>query len=115
MNNEIKTKELIRTSQSWDGVQLPEFPQGKPELTVLRMTFPIGAVTGWHHHTAVNYGIVEQGGVGRSGRHYPSRREPWQEACYPQHVLLRRTRSSTNHPTSGDSIIMTRKETIIIG
>ena len=32
MNNEIKTKELIRTSQSWDGVQLPEFPQGKPVI-----------------------------------------------------------------------------------
>ena len=61
MNNEIKTKELIRTSQTWDGTDLPDFPQGKPELTVLRMTFPIGAVTGWHHHTAVNYGIVEQG------------------------------------------------------
>ena len=61
MNNEIKTIELIRTSQSWDGVQLPDFPNGKPELTVLRMTFPVGAVTGWHHHTAVNYGIVEQG------------------------------------------------------
>ena len=61
INNEIKTIELTRTSQSWDGVQLPDFPVGKPELTVLRMTFPIGAVTGWHHHTAVNYGIVEQG------------------------------------------------------
>ena len=61
MNNEIKTTELIRTSQSWDGVVLPDFPKSKPELTVLRMTFPVGAVTGWHHHTAVNYGIVEQG------------------------------------------------------
>ena len=61
MKIEIQTTELIRTSQSWDGVQLPDFPKGKPELTVLRMTFPIGAVTGWHHHTAVNYGIVEQG------------------------------------------------------
>ena len=57
----IQTTELIRTSQSWDGVQLPDFPKGKPELTVLQMTFPVGAVTGWHHHTAVNYGIVEQG------------------------------------------------------
>ena len=39
MNNNIKTTELIRSSQSWDGVQLPDYPQGKPELTVLRMTF----------------------------------------------------------------------------
>ena len=60
-NEAIKTTELIRTSNSWDGVALLDFPVGKPELTVLRMVFPVGAVTGWHHHTAVNYGIVEQG------------------------------------------------------
>lgn len=58
---EIKSTELIRTSRTWDGAQLPDFPKGTPELTVMRMTFPLGAVTGWHHHTAVNYGIVEQG------------------------------------------------------
>ena len=29
MNNEIQTTELTRTSQSWDGVQLPDFPVGK--------------------------------------------------------------------------------------
>jgi len=61
MKNDITTTELTRTSLSWDGVQLPDFPKGKPELTILRMTFPVGAVTGWHHHTAVNYGIVEPG------------------------------------------------------
>ena len=57
----IKTAELIRTSQSWDGAPLPDFPQGKPELRVIRMDFPVGAKTGWHHHTVVNYGIVQQG------------------------------------------------------
>ena len=57
----IKTTELIRTSQSWDGAQLPDFPQGQPELRVIRLDFPIGAKTGWHHHTVVNYGIVQQG------------------------------------------------------
>ena len=57
----IKTTELIRTSQSWDGAILPDFPQGRPELRVIRLDFPIGAKTGWHHHTVVNYGIVQQG------------------------------------------------------
>ena len=57
----IKTTELIRTSQSWDGAMLPNFPQGQPELRVIRLDFPIGAKTGWHHHTVVNYGIVQQG------------------------------------------------------
>lgn len=57
----IKTTELIRTSQSWDGAILPDFPQGKPELRIARTDFPVGAKTGWHHHTVVNYGIVQQG------------------------------------------------------
>ena len=57
----IKSTELIRTSQSWDGAILPDFPQGKPELRVIRLDFPVGAKTGWHHHTVVNYGIVQQG------------------------------------------------------
>ena len=61
MTKDIKTTELIRTSQSWDGAMLPDFPQGQPERRVVRLDFPIGAKTGWHHHTVVNYGIVQQG------------------------------------------------------
>ena len=57
----IKTTELICTSQSWDGAILPDFPKGKPELRIIRLDFPVGAKTGWHHHTVVNYGIVQQG------------------------------------------------------
>ena len=57
----IKTTELLRSTQTWDGAALPAYPNGKPELIVNRMTFPVGAKTGWHHHTVINYGIIEQG------------------------------------------------------
>lgn len=57
----LKTTELIRTSESWDGAPLPDFPAGQPELRVLRLDFPVGAKTGWHHHPVINYGIVQQG------------------------------------------------------
>lgn len=57
----IKATELLRTSQTWDGVALPAYPTEHPELRATRMEFPIGAKTGWHHHTVINYGIVEQG------------------------------------------------------
>ena len=57
----IKTTELLRSSQSWDGVLLPDYPSGRPELIVRRLEFPVGQKTGWHHHTVINYGIVEQG------------------------------------------------------
>ena len=57
----IKKIELLRTSQSWDGVELPDYPSGRPELSVVRLVFPVGAKTSWHHHDVINYGIVEQG------------------------------------------------------
>lgn len=57
----IQTTELLRTSQSWDGAQLPNYPGGKPELVVVRYVFPPGKKLGWHHHVVMNYGIVEQG------------------------------------------------------
>ncbi|MBR0309747.1 MAG: cupin domain-containing protein [Paludibacteraceae bacterium] len=57
----IKTTELLRTSESWDGALLPDFPAGQPELRVLRLDFPVGSKTGWHQHPVINYGIVQQG------------------------------------------------------
>ena len=58
---EISIRELMRTSQSWDGAALPDYPVGKPELVVKRYVFPSGSKLGWHHHPVMNYGIVQQG------------------------------------------------------
>jgi len=58
---EIKIFDLKRTSQSWDGVELPNYPVGKPELVVRRYVFPRGSKLGWHHHPVMNYGILQQG------------------------------------------------------
>ena len=58
---EIEIIELKRTSQSWDGAELPDYPVGKPELVVKRYVFPRGSKLGWHHHPVMNYGILQQG------------------------------------------------------
>jgi len=58
---EIEIIDLKRTSQSWDGVELPNYPVGKPELVVRRYVFPRGSKLGWHHHPVMNYGILQQG------------------------------------------------------
>ena len=58
---EIQIVELARTSQSWDGAELPAYPVGKPELVVRRYVFPRGSKLGWHHHPVMNYGILQQG------------------------------------------------------
>lgn len=57
----VETKELIRTSQSWDGVELPDYFQGRPELVAMKYVFPAGQKLGWHHHVAMNYGVLVEG------------------------------------------------------
>ena len=58
---EVQSTELIRTSQSWDGVELPDYLQGRPELVAVKYVFPAGKKLGWHHHPVMNYGILVQG------------------------------------------------------
>lgn len=57
----VISSELIRTSQSWDGMELPDYLQGRPELVAVKYEFPIGQKLGWHHHPVMNYGILVQG------------------------------------------------------
>ena len=38
----VQSSELIRTSQSWDGVELPDYLQGRPELVAVKYEFPAG-------------------------------------------------------------------------
>ena len=58
---QVQSTELVRTSQSWDGVELPDYLQGRPELVAVKYEFPAGQKLGWHHHPVMNYGILVQG------------------------------------------------------
>jgi quercetin dioxygenase-like cupin family protein len=67
----VESTELIRTSQSWDGVELPDYLQGRPELVAMKYVFPAGQKLGWHHHPVMNYGILVQGEltiIGQDGK-----------------------------------------------
>ena len=68
---QVTSEELIRTSQSWDGVELPDYFQGRPELVAVKYVFPAGKKLGWHHHPVMNYGVLVQGEltiVGQDGK-----------------------------------------------
>ena len=58
---QVVSTELIRTSQSWDGVELPDYLEGRPELVAVKYEFPAGQKLGWHHHPVMNYGVLVQG------------------------------------------------------
>ena len=68
---QVTSEELIRTSQSWDGVELPDYFEGKPELVAVKYVFPAGKKLGWHHHPVMNYGVLIQGEltiIGQDGK-----------------------------------------------
>ncbi len=58
---QVETIELFRTSQSWDGAELPDYPQGRPELVAMRYVIPQGRKLEWHHHDVMNHGVLVQG------------------------------------------------------
>ena len=67
----VTSEELIRTSQSWDGVALPDYLKGRPELVAVKYVFPVGKKLGWHHHPVMNYGVLMQGEltiIGQDGK-----------------------------------------------
>ena len=58
---QVVSEELFRTGESWDGVQLPDYLQGRPELVAMKYVFPAGQKLGWHQHPVMNFGILVQG------------------------------------------------------
>ena len=60
-DTKVQATELMRTSQSWDGAELPDYPAGRPELVAIRYHFPPGQKLDWHHHDVMNFGVVQQG------------------------------------------------------
>ena len=42
----VESTELLRTSQSWNGMELPDYPQGRPELVAVKYVIPPGQKLG---------------------------------------------------------------------
>jgi len=59
--NKIVVETLAKSSSSWDGGALPAYPQGKPEVTILRIKIPAGAKLEMHHHPVINAGVLLAG------------------------------------------------------
>ena len=57
----IKVEVLAKSTQSWDGSPLPHYPDGTPEVTILRITIPAGARLPLHEHPVINAGVLLSG------------------------------------------------------
>ncbi|MEW6615858.1 MAG: cupin domain-containing protein [Thermodesulfobacteriota bacterium] len=57
----VEVKVLVKTSLSWDGQLLPNYPEGKPEITILRIKVPPGVQLPMHKHPVINAGVLLNG------------------------------------------------------
>ena len=56
-----KTEVLAKSSKSWDGSPLPEYPKGTPEVSILKITIEPGAELPMHKHPVINAGVLLSG------------------------------------------------------
>ncbi len=59
--NTPKVEILAKTSKSWDGESLPNYLNGKPEVTLLRITIPPKMQLSLHKHPVINAGVLLKG------------------------------------------------------
>ena len=59
----VKVKELANSSKEWDGNRLPSYPEGQPEIKVLRIKIPAGVTLPWHYHPVINAAVVLKGSL----------------------------------------------------
>lgn len=57
----IEVSVLAKTGSSWDGADLPAYPEGKPEITILRIRISPGAQLPLHGHPVINAGVLVKG------------------------------------------------------
>ena len=59
--NSAQVDVLAKTSLSWDGSHLPDYPKGTPEVTILRIKIPPGSQLPLHKHPVINAGVLLHG------------------------------------------------------
>ncbi len=59
----VRVEVLAQTSNSWNGSALPSYPEGTPELRILRITIPAGVTLPMHKHPVINAGIMLEGNL----------------------------------------------------
>jgi|SRR5690554_8168854 quercetin dioxygenase-like cupin family protein len=57
----IEAVTLIEASKSWNGDELPQYPDGKPKITILKITIPPHSKLSIHKHLVINAGVLTKG------------------------------------------------------
>jgi quercetin dioxygenase-like cupin family protein len=59
--NAVQTEVLAKSTLSWDGSHLPDYPKGPPEVTILKIKIPPGVQLPLHTHPVINAGVLLSG------------------------------------------------------
>jgi len=57
----IMVEVLSKSAYSWDKRGLPAYKQGKPEVTILKISIPPGVTLPIHKHPVINAGVLISG------------------------------------------------------
>ncbi len=57
----VSAQVLAKSTHSWNGNAMPAYPEGIPEVTILRIQIPTGVTLPWHTHPVINAGVLISG------------------------------------------------------
>ncbi|MCG7533511.1 cupin domain-containing protein [Pseudoalteromonas sp. OOF1S-7] len=60
-SGKIQVETLTKQLHSWNGAVLPAYPQGQPEVQIMRFTIPAGQTLPTHKHPYINAGLLLSG------------------------------------------------------
>lgn len=57
----LKSELLAESYLSWNGDSLPAYPEGKPKISIVKVTIPPHSVLPNHYHPVINAGVLLKG------------------------------------------------------
>ena len=60
-SQEARVQKLLQTTKSWNGTDLPDYPDGKPEISILKVSIPPYSELALHKHQVINAGVLVAG------------------------------------------------------
>jgi quercetin dioxygenase-like cupin family protein len=64
----IKIETLVQSASAWDSIPYAKYPEGQPQLSVLRIAIPAHTALEWHFHPMPNAAYVLSGELTLEGR-----------------------------------------------
>jgi quercetin dioxygenase-like cupin family protein len=57
----IEVETLLVSTTTWNGAPLPPYPEGQPQISILKITIPPKARLPWHKHPMINSAVLLAG------------------------------------------------------